>query len=371
MYTVLESIGTANPAFKSSQSDVANFMSQVEGVSTPIRSRIAEIYARSGIEYRHSCIEDFLLEPEQFQFYPKNWSLKPAPTTAFRNEHYQDNALEIAERAALEAIAQANLEVSAITHLIVVSCTGFTAPGLDIHLIKRLGLSPNVDRTLIGFMGCSAAFNGFKMAHSICQSNEQALVLIVCVELCSLHFQPENSLKSVVINALFADGAAAALFSSASPEEAQGKLAYTDGYSTLVEDTLELISWTISDTGFVMGLSSNVPKVIAKNLPDYLTAFLARHKIEQESLDFWAIHPGGRQIVDQIQADLDLSSDLVRDSYEVLRQYGNMSSATILFILKRLLLKHQTGLGYQNGIAMAFGPGLSIESCLFQQVPAY
>lgn len=371
MYTVLESIGTANPPYKSAQSEIASFMSEIEGLSTPIKSRITEIYAKSGIEYRYSCLRDYGSQPEEFHFYPQNWSLKPAPTTGVRNQYYQHSALEIAQQAAIEAIEQCSRQAAEITHLIIVSCTGFCAPGLDVHLIKRLNLSPTIDRTLIGFMGCSAAFNGFKLAHSICQSKPGALVLLVCVELCSLHFQPEDSMKSVVINALFADGAAAALISSSTPEEAQGKLAYSDGCSTIVENTLDLISWTISDTGFVMGLSSNVPKIITKHLPDYLKVFLERHKIEPEALDFWAIHPGGRQIVDQIQADLGLSLDLVGDTYEVLRQYGNMSSATILFVLKRLLLKHQTGLGYFKGIALAFGPGLSIEGCLFEQVPSY
>ncbi|GAP99536.1 type III polyketide synthase [Leptolyngbya sp. NIES-2104] len=368
MYTVLESIGTANPPFKVSQSDLSHFMRRVEGVSPAVRSRMAGIYARSGIDYRHSCLSDYESEPGQFQFYPQNWSLQPTPTTAKRNQYYRHAALEIAERAAQDAIAQSKLQAADLTHLIVVSCTGFSAPGLDIHLIKHLRLSPEINRTLIGFMGCNAAFNGFKMAHSICQSHPQARVLIICVELCTLHFQIEDSIESMVINALFADGAGAAIFSARSLQEAQGQLAYVDGSSVLVEDTLDLMSWTIGNTGFLMGLSSDVPKVIAKHLPSYLKALLDRHNLDQETLDFWAIHPGGRQIVDQIQSGLGLSSGLVCDSYEVLRQYGNMSSATILFILKRLLEKHQAGLGYQNGIALAFGPGLSIEGCLFQQV---
>jgi predicted naringenin-chalcone synthase len=368
MYTVLESIGTANPPFRLSQSELANFMFQVEGLSTSIRNRISGIYSRSGIDYRYSCLSDYGSEPDQFQFYPQNWSLQPTPTTAVRNQYYRHSALEIAQRAAQLAIAQSGLRAAEITHLIVVSCTGFSAPGLDIHLIKRLGLSPMTNRTLIGFMGCNAAFNGLKVAHSICQSTAGARVLLVCVELSSLHFQIEDSIESVVINALFGDGAAAAILSSLSPQEAQGKLAYIDGCSLLLENTINLMNWTIGDTGFLMGLSSDVPKVIAEQLPDYLAAFLARHDLEQEALDFWAIHPGGRQIIDGIQAGLGLSIGLVRDSYEVLRQYGNMSSATILFILKRLLEKHEGGLGYQNGIALAFGPGLSIEGCLFQQL---
>ena len=368
MYTVLESIGIANPIFRRSQTDLASFMSQIESLSTPVRKRIVDIYARSGIDYRYSCLKDYGSEPEDFQFYPKNWSLQPAPTTATRNEYYRKAALEIAEKAAFHAICEAGIDKTKITHLIVVSCTGFSAPGLDIHLMKDLGLSRTIDRTLIGFMGCNAAFNGFKMAHSICQSEPGANVLLVCVELCSLHFQTEDSLKSVVINAIFADGAAAAVFSSLPTEEARGKLAYIDGYSQVLEDTIDKMTWTISDTGFMMDLSSEVPKIIAKNLPDYLTAFLPQHNVKQEELNFWAIHPGGKKILDRLQADLGLNSLLLEDSYGVLREYGNMSSATILFVLKRILEKQQQGLGYNQGIGLAFGPGLSIEGCLFQQV---
>jgi predicted naringenin-chalcone synthase len=367
MYTVLESIGTANPPFKSSQSDLASFMSQIESLSTPIKSKIAEIYSKSGIDYRYICLENFINQPEALKFYPQNCSLKPTPTTAIRNEYYRQNALEIAEKAVLEAMV--GIEKTKITHLIVISCTGFSAPGLDIQLIKRLGLSAKIDRTLIGFMGCNAAFNGFKIAHSICQSNTQAVVLLVCVELCSLHFQIEDSIKSVVINTIFADGAAAAIFSSVGAEEAQGKLSYRAGYSLVLEDTMDLMSWTIGDTGFGMELSAEVPKIISKHLPGYLAEFQFKHGLEYSALDFWAIHPGGRKILDRIATDLNLNSALIEDSYEVLRQYGNMSSATILFILKRLLNKHQEGnSNLKEGIVLGFGPGLSIEGCIFQQV---
>lgn len=371
MYTILESIATANPPFKSSQAELADFMLCIKGLPTSIRNRIPQIYSRSGIDYRYSCIEDYGCQQQDFSFYPNNWAL-PLPTTGARNRKYQSCVVDIAERSAQQAMWQADIEADQISHLIVVSCTGFFAPGLDIHLVKRLGLQPTVARTLIGFMGCHAAINGLKVAHTICQTYPNARVLLVCAELCTLHFQIEDTLESVAINSLFSDGAAAAILASQPESEAQGKLAYVDDHCLLDDNSLDHLTWNIGDTGFMMGLSRRVPDVIGQQLPKYIEALLNRNSLCQDEINFWAIHPGGRRIVEKAQAVLNLSERALYDSYEVLRLYGNMSSATILFILKRLLDRHHSelrknGTGY-TGVALAFGPGLSIEGCLLQQV---
>jgi alpha-pyrone synthase len=370
MHTVLDAIATANPPFQISQPQALQFLSQLTNLSPKLRDRASQIYANSGIEQRYTCVPDYLTTPANFSFYPPNWALEPAPSTHDRNQLYQIYAAKLAESAAADAIAESAYPRESITHLIVVSCTGFSAPGLDVHLIQQLGLRADIDRTMIGFMGCYAAFNGLKTAHAICQSNPKARVLVVCVELCTLHFQAENTIESVVINAIFGDGAAAAVLSAQSTEAAAGKLAYVDGYSLLAPDSLDLMHWTIGNTGFLMGLSSKVPATIVEHLPHYLKTLLDCHGLTNDAIDFWAIHPGGRQIVDQIQQLLQLSDNMVADSYAVLREYGNMSSTTILFILKRLLAQHQAGAAFNNGVAMAFGPGLTIEGCLFQPVAA-
>jgi alpha-pyrone synthase len=368
VHTILESIATANPPFELVRDQAVNFMSQIEGISSVLQDRAPKIYAKSGIDRRYTCIHDYLAEPPDFSFFPNNWRLDPAPSTFDRNQLYTSYAAKIAQDAAEKVIGQLGIATSAITHLVVVSCTGFSAPGLDVHLMQQLGLRSDIDRTMIGFMGCYAAFNGLKIAHAICQSNPKAKVLLVCVELCTLHFQAEDSLESIVVNAIFGDGAAAAILSPQTTEEAVGKLAYADGYSLLTENTLDLMSWTIGNTGFLMELSSRVPKAIVQELPGYLATFLTRHGLDQDRIDFWAIHPGGKQIVSQIQSLLALDDALVEDSFAVLREYGNMSSCTILFVLKRLLAKHSEGSDFKNGMALAFGPGLTIEGCLFQQV---
>jgi alpha-pyrone synthase len=368
MHTVLEAIATANPPFEITQTQALTFLSKLEGISSALYDRASKVYANSGIDRRYTCIPDFLTQPPNFTFHPNNWTLEPAVSTYDRNQWYQTYASKIATIAASEVLQQLQLQAQSITHLIVVSCTGFSAPGLDVHLIEQLGLRSDIDRTMIGFMGCCAAFNGLKTAHAICQSNSKARVMLVCVELCTLHFQVKNTLESVVVNALFGDGAAAAILSSQSSDEAVGKLAYADGASALAPDSRGLMSWTIGNSGFLMGLSSQVPKAIVKHLPDYLKNLLGRNGLNQSDLDFWAIHPGGRQIVDRIKDSFQLEDALVQDSYDVLHDYGNMSSCTILFILKRLLAQHQSGNGFDRGLALAFGPGLTIEGCLFQKV---
>jgi alpha-pyrone synthase len=254
-----------------------------------------------------------------------------------------------------------------------VSCTGFFAPGLDIELVKRLGLPAHTKRAVIGFMGCYAAFNALRVAHGFCQAQPGARVLLVCIELCTLHFQVEDTLESAVINAIFSDGAAAAVLASRPASEARGCLAYADNHALLDEDSMADMTWEVGDTGFLMGLSSRVPEVLARNLPAFLDGLLAPHGLSQEAIDFWAIHPGGRAIVEKAQAVLELPPAAVHDSLEVLRLHGNMSSPTILFVLKRFLDRHRTlrgagKPGFRYGVALAFGPGLTLEGCLVQQV---
>ena len=372
-HTVIDAIATGNPPLRRSQEYAADFMQRVESIPPQVRKRIPQIYARSGIDYRFSCIEDYGRLPEAFDFYPKTWSLTPAPTTSARNAKYRSSVIPLSETVAGAALDQAQMDADEITHVIVVSCTGFFAPGLDIELVKRLGLRPSTQRTFIGFMGCYAAFNALRVAHGFCQSDPAARVLIVCAELCTLHFQVSSNLENAIINAIFSDGAAAAVLSSRSAADADGHLSYAHSYALLDDDSMPDMTWEIGDSGFLMGLSSRVPGVLARQLPIYVERLLKRGGIGRDEVDFWAIHPGGRAIVEQAQEVLDLEDDDVQDSLEVLRLHGNMSSPTILFVLKRFLDRHQKlrtqgKPGLHNGVAMAFGPGLTLEGALFSRV---
>ena len=369
MYTVLEAIATGNPPLTRPQDEAAAFMQRIESLPAPLRRRIPMIYERSGIDRRYSCVPDYgETEAEAFTFYPRDWSLEPAPTTAQRNQHYRRAVLPMAEQVARDVLGQTNLSTGDITHVIAVSCTGFFAPGLDIELVKRLGLPPTTQRTLIGFMGCYAAFNALRVAHSFCQSQPDAKVLIVCAELCTLHFQVNEAFETAVVNALFSDGAAAAIVSSKSEADADGELAYIDNHVLLDDDSMDAMTWDIGNTGFLMGLSSKVPEIIAHSLPAYLDGLLCPHGLTPKEIDFWAIHPGGRAIVEKARDVIGLTDADIHDSLEVLRQNGNMSSPTILFVLKRFLDRIKRGAELHHGIAMAFGPGLTLEGCLWQRV---
>jgi predicted naringenin-chalcone synthase len=374
MHTILETIATANPPLRRSQEEAAAFMERVESLPQALRNRVVTIYERSAIDYRYSCVPDYGYDdPDHFEFFPSNWSLQPAPTTEQRNQKYREAVLPMAEKAARDALAQSSVSSDAITHVIAVSCTGFFAPGLDIELVKRLGLPADTQRTFIGFMGCYAAFNALRVAHGFCQSDPKARVLIVCAELCTLHFQTSGTLEEVVVNSLFSDGAAAAVLAPRSEAAAQGRLAYVGSRTQLDDDSMEAMTWDIGDTGFLMGLSSRVPDVIAEHLPRYLDRLLKPADLTPGDIDFWAIHPGGRAIVEKAQAVIGLDDAAVRDSLEVLRLHGNMSSPTVLFVLKRFLDRHRAaqaseGRPVDHGVAMAFGPGLTIEGALFQQM---
>lgn len=369
MPTVFESIATGNPSLRRSQQDAARFMQQIDGIPTAVKNRLPAIYERSGIDYRYSCVADYDgRKPEEFEFYPSNWALSPAPSTAKRNRKYREAVLPIAEDTAQRALDDSGVPAEEITHVITVSCTGFFAPGLDIELVKRLQLPPDTKRTFIGFMGCYAAFNALRVAHSFCEAQPDARVLIVCAELCTLHFQVDDSLESAIVNAIFSDGAAAAVLTARTTEEARGQLAYVDNHVVLDDDSMEDMTWEIGDTGFLMGLSSQVPRVIARHLPAYLETLLGQNGMQPADVDFWAIHPGGRAIVEQAQQVLGLSDEEVHDSLEVLRLHGNMSSPTILFVLKRFLTQHREEETRGPGVALAFGPGLTLEGALFKRV---
>jgi predicted naringenin-chalcone synthase len=370
-YTTIESIATGNPPLRKSQPEAAEFMTQIESLPDPLRNRLPAIYRSSAIEHRYSCVPDYGEDdPGDFSFFPENWELEPAPSTQDRNERYREAAIPLAEDVAERALADSGVDAEDVTHVVAVSCTGFFAPGLDVEIVKRLGLPPTTQRTFVGFMGCYAAFNALRLAHSFCQSQPDARVLVVCTELCTLHFQIEDSLESVIVNSLFSDGAAGMVLAAREGKDAQGRLAYADGRCRLDDDSMEDMTWAIGDTGFQMGLSARVPDVIADHLNDYVDDLLGGNGLGRGDVDFWAIHPGGRRIVDRAREVLGLSKADVEDSLAVLRNYGNMSSPTILFVLQRILERTAGGDGAppESGIAMAFGPGLTIEGALFRRV---
>lgn len=276
------------------------------------------------------------------------------PSTAERMRRYERVAPDIAANA----VAGLKLGDGAreITHLIVVSCTGFSAPGLDFELIRRFGLNPSVERTLVGFMGCYAAINGLKLARHIVRSEPNSKVLLVCLELCTLHLKETDDLEQILTFLVFGDGCAAALVS-----REPGGLALQSFHAALAPGTADQITWNVGDLGFDMILSGRAPRALALALRTGVGDILVGRQVAD--IDLWAVHPGGRSVLDAVETGLALPSNALGVSREVLRANGNMSSATILFVLARLMRDAIPG---QTGCAMAFGPGLVAETMMFQ-----
>ena len=275
------------------------------------------------------------------------------PGTQERMAFYAAAAPELAHRA-VDALAR-KTDLDGITHLVVASCTGFTAPGTDQLLARRLNLSPNVQRTLVGFMGCYAAVAALRVAHHIARSEPAARILVVTVELSSLHLQESGKLEELLAMLLFADGAAAALVSSE-----EGPLEVDRFFSATVPDSEDLIRWTIGDQGFMMQLSGAVPGKVREALASPAVRTMLP---SAEVADSWAVHAGGRSILDAVEAGLMLGPDSLQASRTVLRRYGNMSSSTLMFVLDEIL---SGGKRVENGVALAFGPGVAAEGFAYR-----
>ena len=355
--TELWGLGSALPPHRARQEDVALFFSQVARTQAgcpPRFHRYAEALARrSGIRYRHSVLRDYVLrDPEGFTFFPKNWALEPFPTTAARMTQYETHSVDLAERAARVALADAGVDPGTVTHLILTTCTGFFAPGPDVVLTERLGLPREVKRAQVGFMGCYAGVNGIRMADQIVRGQPEATVLLVAVELCSLHFQRTPDLRTLVPNLLFADGASAAVFGRRGG--ARARVVATR--SELSPDSSSLMGWKVGDHGFVMNLSDQVPERLRGAVSPFVRALSPK-----EDISGWAVHPGGKRILDAVGDALKLDESALEPSFGVLRDAGNMSSATILCVLERQLMRGKAGIH----VALAFGPGLTMEGVAF------
>jgi predicted naringenin-chalcone synthase len=303
-------------------------------------------------------IGDYGKDPSEYSFYPKTENLKPEPTTKERNDLFIPEAQRLSLQASRALLRRFPGVREKITHLITVSCTGFSAPGFDFYLAKELPLSPALHRFHLGFMGCYAAFPALKLADSICRSDPEAKVLVVNVELCSVHLQQKEDVDVIVANALFSDGVSAALISP-DPGDSQGaRIAFRHFATRTAPDSEEDMAWSIGQNGFDMKLSVYVPRIIERNIAELIDAAMESSGLSREAVDIWAVHPGGRAILDKTAATLGLEESAFAPSYDVLREYGNMSSATILFVLKRILEDSREG----NVFATAFGPGLTLEA---------
>ncbi len=360
----ITAIGIANPPNRFSQSEIADFMVKAMQLSHNESRLLHTIFRASGIDYRHSVLQDYG-KVNDFTFYSNSPDFEPFPTTEKRLAFFREHVVNLSSHAIdnmLQTIPSFN--IGDVTHLIVVCCTGMYAPGLDIDLVKKYNLSTSVHRTGINFMGCYAAFNAIKVADAFCHQDNKAKVLIVCTELCSLHFQKKPTEDNLLANALFADGSAALLIES---RTSQGiRLMPESFHSALMAKSDQDMAWTIGDLGFEMRLSTYVPSIIKSGISGLTETLLNKISKKIQDIRFFAIHPGGKKILENIEQALDLPKEKNRAAYCVLRNYGNMSSPTILFVLHAIRSRLRQEDDGEYILSCAFGPGLTIESMVLK-----
>ena len=352
-------LGTALPAHALTQAEATEL---ARGLCRPTaeQARLLPVfYRRAGIRSRRLAVLDEAGRVPDF-LPPAAWAGDRGPTTAQRMRRYSEEAGALAYAAAREALDRTGLAPGDVTHLVTVSCTGCAAPGVDIALIRSLGLRRTAQRAHLGFMGCPGALNGLQVARAICDAHVEARVLLCAVEVCSVHAQYGWDPEQLVANALFADGAAAVVGVRAAPGPAHGWQVAATG-SCRLPDSDDAMSWRIGDHGFEMSLSPRVPSLIGAHLRPWLEGWLGRNGLGLGEVASWAVHPGGPRILTAVEQALALPPGALAVSREVLAECGNMSSPTVLFILDRLRQRRAR----RPCVALGFGPGLTAEAALF------
>lgn len=365
MSTII-SIGTAVPQYSAKQSTILEFMKTAYNDDTASR-KLNILFHNSGIKTRYSVVPDFGNNKTENSFFNIN---QRVPDVTQRLTVFKEDAATLAIAAMKDAFQKLNTSLSdfKITHLITVTCTGIYAPGLGAALIEQLNLPEDIFHTAINFMGCNAAFPALNLADMITKTDENAKVLIVCVELCTLHFQAVDNSDNLLANTIFGDGAAAVVVVSdtATKKNHQAGLSINGFYSLLLNKGKNLMGWNITTVNFEMVLDTGIPEFIGNEVNEIVTKASKKLKTNPSVIDKWAIHPGGKKILDSIKEQMKLSDSDLHYSYKVLSDYGNMSSPTILFVLNEIMkAEHVEG---ETIFSIGFGPGLSIETALLTYV---
>lgn len=345
---------TGVPAGPYAQSDILEHFLKLQGPANRRGRAMRAIFERAGVGFRYMVASEGYFSQER--------------TTQARNDLYMGSAIPLGEdtiRRGLDAVGCAPNEID---DLFVVSCTGFNIPGLDLHVARRLGMRPDLRRTCVLGMGCYAAFPALLRAREATAARPGRLAVVLALELCSLHMQLDDTAENVVSSALFADGAAMALVGDDPARVGRSpygtpRLIHSATYCDY--QTLEHMAFTVTDHGYRMYLSSYVPELLASQIDRFVDGMLAEVGLGRGDVRFWGVHPGSDKIVDYVQAKLGLTDAQVEDSHGVLYDYGNMSSATILFVLERIQRCGKPSPG-DYGVLLAFGPGLTMEGLLVQ-----
>ncbi|WP_341974332.1 type III polyketide synthase [Microbacterium sp. LWO13-1.2] len=374
---VLRSLQTMVPDTVLIQEEVRDVFAAQPDIGRLAKRIVATSFNVSGIETRHTVLTELSLKADVDEptFFDRSSGELLAPGTKVRNELYTREAGRLFVEVARRAVdADPDITAADVTHVITVSCTGFHAPGPDYEIVRALGLPDGVQRYHLGFMGCYASMPALRAASQFCAADPDAVVLVVSVELCTLHLRSSDDPDLIVASSLFADGAAAGIVTARTFDSDVPALRLDRFHTAITERGEQDMAWTIGDQGFEMVLSTAVPQIIGESIHDAIRPLYAEPALAAafeddaigEAVQHWAIHPGGRSILDRVQEKLGLTDEQLHPARETLRTNGNMSSATVLFVMKRILDE-----GAQDGdrvSAMAFGPGLTAESALMTVV---
>jgi len=351
-------LGTALPEQAVSQSFAAQHALSLYPHSEEEKRLLPILYGRTGVKERGSVLFEEKGEFSLPFFPPVKEEGERGPTTEERMKQFVLKAPALALQASRKAVEETKITSDALRHLVTVSCTGFSSPGFDLELIKTLHLAPDISRTQIGFMGCHGAVNGLRVASALASAHPGESVLLCAVEISSIHYAYGWKPGQVVANSLFADGAGAAVISTGGPN---GSWTLQATGSRVFPDSEDAMTWRIGNHGFEMGLSAHVPQLIGANLRGWLREWLSKEGLVISDIRSWAVHPGGPKVLDAVESALELPPNALAVSRKILAEHGNMSSATILFLLEELSRIEAP----IPCLALAFGPGLTAEAALF------
>ena len=357
----ITSIATGNPPYAHSQESLFNFADKVYCTDAIESRKLKFLYRQSGIDTRYSVLRDFGVPADERSFFSERSDLEPFPDLEKRMKIYNETSVDLSVKTITSCI-QDKIAAAEITHLITVSCTGMSAPGLDLQVMEAMNLAPGLQRTSVNFMGCYAAIHGLKLAHAFCCAYPDAKVIVVCTELCTLHFQKEITQNNMLSSLLFSDGCAAMLVQNTSKEKGFNLNHF---FSQVSFKGKADMSWQLSGKGFLMTLTGYVPELIKEDFDTLVGNALRPVGKTKADISHWCVHPGGKKILQVIEESMQLKKAELQYSHEVLREYGNMSSASIVFVLQKILTElKESGAATAEVFGAAFGPGLTMETFL-------
>ncbi len=355
-------LSTVVPPYMFRQEEIADQMIEVFSIDKQRQDYIRTLYLNSAIQERYSVVSDFQKPRSEWHFWGYDYP-KSIPGMSQRNDMYKKEAPKLAQQAAQKALQLWGEDPCLITHVISVSCTGVVAPGIEFELIQLLNLRRSVNRLGINFMGCFGAFKGLSVAQAFAKEKADHRILLICTELCSLHLQANSDLETFLANSLFSDGAAAVIVGS-HPRSSEKPLWEILNYQSFgLENTIDKMAWEASDQGFLMRLSPTVPVHIGRHISSFANLLLDPHQVSPSACN-WAIHPGGKSILQAVEKAMKLDRSQSQASWDTLAKYGNMSSSTFLFVLENLYHRKSSHLW---SLGIGFGPGLAMEGILLRQ----